>query len=112
MANGESVNHENSEPTNEENVSFERHTSVIKEDTIGVTNDTSEGESIKIIALSELVEVLRHSIQSKGKHLPNAIFRMTKLWQQTLAATMTRLSKASSLRKEATYLRKMWAIIA
>ena len=112
VANGESVNHENSEPTNEENVSFERHTSVIKEDTIGVTNDTSGGESIKIIALSELVEVLRHSIQSKGKHLPNAFFRMTKLWQQTLAATMTRLSKATSLRKETRYLRKMWAIIA
>ena len=46
VANGESVNHQNSEPTNEENVSFERHTSVIKEDAIAVTNDTS-GESIK-----------------------------------------------------------------
>ena len=47
VANGECVNHQNSEPTNEENVSFERHTSVIKEDTIAVTNDTSGGESIR-----------------------------------------------------------------
>ena len=47
VANGESVNHLNSEPSNEENVSFERHTSVIKEDTIAATNDTSGGESIK-----------------------------------------------------------------
>ena len=47
MANGESVNHQNSEPKNEENVSFEGHTSVIKEDTTAVANDTSGGESIK-----------------------------------------------------------------
>lgn len=47
LANGESVHHQNSEPTNEESASFERHTSVIKEDTIAVTNDTNGGESIK-----------------------------------------------------------------